>query len=334
MFVGFGLQPQAGLAQPWPSTTTKAAGLSEGSLAAALSYAEAQKSSEVLILHRGAIVAEVSWSPPLEGPYARMRVGSTEDGHAIEDVASVQKSFVSFLVGMALDRDLLDLEQPVSAILGSGWSSAPALAESKILLRHLLSMTSGLKPNGSFEAEVGSVWRYNTRIYSVTVALLEKVTKKSINELTKDWLAPLAMTDTSWVERKWVRDADANNVGLATTARDLARFGQAVLENGEVGGQAVGSKKHLAMALESSQDLNPAYGHLWWLNGKEFRLAARGRRVDSFMVPSAPADLVAANGALGRFVWIVPSRELVIVRLGDAPARDFAEGFWSRLLEP
>ena len=50
------------------------------------------------------------------------------------------------------------------------------------------------------------------------------------------------------------------------------------------------------------------------------------------MIPSAPADLVAALGALGRTCYVVPSLDLVVTRLGDQPSRDFGEQFWRLLM--
>ena len=46
------------------------------------------------------------------------------------------------------------------------------------------------------------------------------------------------------------------------------------------------------------------------------------------LVPSAPADLYAGYGALGRKVYIAPSRKLVVTRLGDAPGQRFDDEFW------
>ena len=58
---------------------------------------------------------------------------------------------------------------------------------------------------------------------------------------------------------------------------------------------------HLDEALSSSQEMNPAYGLLWWLNGKSsFRRGAAVRSFEGSMVPTAPDDMVAAQGALGR----------------------------------
>jgi hypothetical protein len=72
--------------------------------------------------------------------------------------------------------------------------------------------------------------------------------------------------------------------------------------------------------INTSQNLNLSYGYLWWLNGKS-----------SFMVPTlqnvfpgplftdAPADMYAALGKDGQTINVVPSQNLVLIRMGEAP---------------
>jgi hypothetical protein len=42
--------------------------------------------------------------------------------------------------------------------------------------------------------------------------------------------------------------------------------------------------------------------------------------------------LVVASGALGRKLWVVPSLDLVVTRLGDTPGPRFDNQFWTRLM--
>ena len=89
-------------------------------------------------------------------------------------------------------------------------------------------------------------------------------------------------------------------------------------------------------ALKPSQDMNRSYGYLWWLNGQ--KSAVRGaRQVKGPLIPTAPDDLVAAMGALGRKLYVVPSLGLVVTRLGDSPnvrgQPPFDAEFWKRLME-
>lgn len=312
-----------------------AAAWDETALEAALDYAQAQRSSAVIVRQSGAIVAERYWSPtPQPGSlYANLLGGHTAAGAPIEDVASLQKSVVSVLVGMAADRTLLTLDAPVSSHLGAGWSGASPEQEAAVTIRHLLTMTSALSPALQLEAPPGSLWRYNTRAYSKLVNVLEAVSGDDIATLTRRWLTePLGMKDTAWRRRPWVGgDVDANPLGLFATAADLVRFGELMLGRGLWRGERLLSEAYVDASVRPSQPLNPAYGYLWWLNGRPLRTAPAelGHEV---LAPAAPSDLFAAQGALGRKLYLVPSLELVVVRLGDAPDDDFNRRFWQLLM--
>ncbi len=80
--------------------------------------------------------------------------------------------------------------------------------------------------------------------------------------------------------------------------------------------------------------MNPAYGLLWWLNRLPVGRSMRGEEtVDATsLIPSAPAYLFAAQGALGRKLYVVPSLDLVVTRLGDRPEAEFNEKLWERLI--
>jgi len=303
-------------------------------LESALDYARRQRSSAVVVSERGRVVAERYW--PVEAAagstYATMVWGANETGAPIEDVASLQKSVVSILVGIASDRGLLGLGAPVSTYVRAGWSRATPEQESAITVRHLLSMTSGLTPTLEFAAPAGSAWQYNTRAYSTLVGVLEGVTGDDIGRTTRTWLTePLGMTATAWRRRPWVVSGqDANPIGLYTTARDLARFGELMLAGGVWAGRRVVSERYVKAALAPSQTANPAYGLLWWLNGRPSRSGPASP--DSVLAPAAPRDMAAAQGLLGRKVFVVPSLGLVVVRLGDAPDDDFNRRFWELLM--
>jgi CubicO group peptidase (beta-lactamase class C family) len=325
----------------WETVTAAKAGWDAEALDSVLTYAGEQRSTGVVVLYRGRILAERYWEIPPDPKDPKDRVhqmttGKTADGHSIEDVASMQKSVMSFLAGVARGKGLLDFEAPVSRYLGAGWSKATPEQEAAITVRHVLGMTSGLKMDGSYEAPPGTRWLYNTPIYAKTVQIVEKASGLTVDEYTKRWLTdPLGMSDSKWTARPWANDpaaSEGNTIGFSTTARDLARFGLMI----EAGGRwedkdVLGDPRYLAEAFTSSQQHNPSYGLLWWLNGKV--KSPRGSQiVDGPLIPSAPPDLVAALGALGRKVYVVPSVDLVVTRLGDETAKDFNDELWRRLM--
>jgi hypothetical protein len=70
----------------------------------------------------------------------------------------------------------------------------------------------------------------------------------------------------------------------------------------------------------TSQALNPSYGYLAWLNGKGTFMVPQSQVVFSGAIaPNAPADMFAAMGKNGQLLNIVPSKGLIVIRMGDDP---------------
>jgi hypothetical protein len=70
--------------------------------------------------------------------------------------------------------------------------------------------------------------------------------------------------------------------------------------------------------VNTSQNINLSYGYLWWLNGKaSFHLPGTQFQFNGFLVPHAPADMIAALGKNDQILNIVPSMGLVMIRMGD-----------------
>ncbi len=80
------------------------------------------------------------------------------------------------------------------------------------------------------------------------------------------------------------------------------------------------SRAFLFDATKTSQDINPSYGYLWWLNGKGKFMLPGGQEVynSNLVIPAAPADLYAAMGAEDQRLYLIPSKNMIIVRMGDA----------------
>lgn len=315
----------------WETVAPAELGLNPKKLQAALDYAGRNRSTGVVILHRGRILAEQHWDPKRVATpkFSQRSIAKTASGQAIEDVASVQKSIVSVLVGIAQEKGLIRISDRVSKHLGKGWSKATQKQENAITVRHLITMTSGLTETGKFEAPAGRKWRYNTWAYAKSMNLLEKASAMDRHELTRQWLTePLGMKDSQWAPRQSAELQGVNAYGFATSARDLARFGLMMLANGRWNGTTIlGDGEYLKTSTSSSQKMNAYYGYLWWLNRDPAN--PRARRIGS-----APQDTFSANGALNRRCWVVPSLGLVITRLGDQPParRGFDQEFW-RLLK-
>jgi len=322
----------------WETVTPEQAGFSSAGVEQALTVAASRFSSGVVILHNGRIMAEAYWQPidPPAG-YSNFVQGQDAEGRAIEDVASAQKSVAAVIFGIAQERGLLAIDDPVSKYLGQGWSNTTPDQEKAITLKHLLSMTSGLQTDMGYAATAGSTWLYNTPAYHNLMRVVETATGKDRNTVTTEWITgPLHMPQTRWTPRPWA-DA-AIGTGLSTTARELARFGLMIQAGGFWNDQKIiADQDFLADMLQPSQTLNPAYGYLWWLNGQGSSLSAgaRATRTDGWLIAAAPADLVTMQGAHDRKLYIVPSLGLVITRLGAAGGDDsasFNDAFWTALM--
>ena len=325
----------------WQTVEAASVGWNSDALSSAVDFAMSRKSSGVVVLHHGRILIERYQQ--IDAPsfrYKSMLYGKTSDGQVIEDVASVQKSVASILAGIAQEKGIIKLSDPVQKHLGKGWSHATVEQESQITIRHLLSMSTGLTDLLRYADPPGTKWRYNTNAYCLSVRAISASSGMTPNELTKAWLTgPVGMSDSQWIERRLARISppETNKLGFATSARDLARFGLLVLARGKWGNANIlTDQDYLAASLSPSQKMNPGYGYLWWLNGQ--RSAIRpGQLKAGTLNPQAPDDLVAALGALGRKCYVVPSLGLVVTRLGDNPDSigqpKFDTEFWRLLMK-
>jgi hypothetical protein len=71
--------------------------------------------------------------------------------------------------------------------------------------------------------------------------------------------------------------------------------------------------------VSTSQNLNLSYGYLTWLNGKSSSMVPGFQTVFPVqLIPNAPGDLYAALGKNDQKVYVVPSQNLVIIRMGNA----------------
>ena len=250
-----------------------------------------------------------------------------------EDVASVQKSVVSILIGIAQQKGLVDIEKSVSTYIGK-WTRLEEEKESLITIKNLLEMTSGLDVDFNYLAKPGSQWSYNTRAYSQLIFVLEKATGLKINALSSEWLfAPLLMKDTFWKERKKGPlgfRKDSSKYGLITTAEDLLKFGEFILDRGtSVADTIISDVNFLEESFKKSQNINEAYGYLWWLNNSKSHMTWDKGLSPGKLLPNVPDETILALGAGDRVLAIIPSKELILVRLGSFPNDlNFMNNLW------
>lgn len=239
--------------------------------------------------------------------------------------ASAGKSLTAFMVGLAQQDGYLSINDTASRFLGQGWTSCPPGKEEKITIRHQLTMTSGLDDGVAdpyctddtclkYLADAGTRWAYHNGPYTLLDSVIHAATGSTLNNFLSQKLS--TPTGISGLYYK----IDYNNI-FFSTARVMARFGLLMLNHGKWDNTIIMSDtSYFNHMISSSQNLNPSYGYLWWLNGQSSFMVPYSQMVfpGSFS-PSAPADMYAALGKNGQFINVVPSQNMVWIRMGDLP---------------
>lgn len=230
---------------------------------------------------------------------------------------SAGKTLIAMITGIAQQEGFLNINDKVSKYLGKGWTSEPPEKEDLITIRHLLTMTSGLydaqlidKSNLTYVADAGTRWSYS----NVFQILMDVVAAASHQDFDSYFNAKLR--DKIGMDGEW-------NYGLIytiyhSTTRSMARFGLLALNNGKWKNEQIINPTYFNESINSSQNLNPSYGYLTWLNGKSSYMVPEGQTVyPGSLVPNAPADMYAAMGAGDQRIYVIPSKNMVVVRMGD-----------------
>lgn len=239
--------------------------------------------------------------------------------------ASAGKSLTAFTLGIAQSENLLNIDDTSSSYLNSGWTSTSPSQESKISIRNQLTMTSGLDdgvndPNCTvdscliYEADPGTRWAYHNGPYTLLGDVLEAATNQNLNNYTyQKVLNPIGMNGL-YVKLGF-------NTVFFSTPRSMARFGHLVLNEGHWDSHVIlNDSIYFQEMTNSSQSLNPAYGYLWWLNGKStFKIPQSQIDFPGSICKDAPSDMYAALGKNGQLLNIVPSKKMVWIRMGDEP---------------
>jgi len=113
--------------------------------------------------------------------------------------------------------------------------------------------------------------------------------------------------------------------------RNMARFGLLMLNKGIWNSDTLmKDTTYYREMINTSQSLNQSYGYLWWLNGKNSHKLPGSQLVfpGSFS-PNAPSDMVAALGKNGQILNVVPSQNLIWLRMGNEPNAGFVPNFFN-----
>jgi CubicO group peptidase (beta-lactamase class C family) len=239
--------------------------------------------------------------------------------------ASAGKSLTANLIGIAQSEGIININNSTRSYLGDGWTNCSDEQEDQITVRHQLTMTTGLDylvgdQNCIDPAcllylnEPGEEWYYHNAPYTLLAQVISNASDQSYTSYTNERLANKLGFLGLW------SDTGSNQLFLST-ARGMARFGLYMMTEGEWNGEQIfEDEEYFQSMINTSQSINESYGYLLWLNGKNsYRLPGSTLTFQGSIVPDAPDDMYAAIGKNGQICMIVPSQDLVIVRMGNNP---------------
>ena len=258
--------------------------------------------------------------------------------------ASAGKTMTAFLVGIAQQEGIININNKTSQYLGRGWTSAPLLKENLITIKNQLTMTTGLDdavPDDDctlpscliYKADAGTRWAYHNAAYTILDSVIVNASGMGYNAYFQQ-----KIRNKIGMSGFWYKTSNSNNI-YWSNARSMARFGLLLLNKGKWDSTAILSDtNYFNNQISTSQTINPSYGYLTWLNGKNSFMAPTLQTVfPGSIITNAPADLYAALGKNDQKIYVVPSQKLVVIRLGESSGQvmlalsSFDNELWSKL---
>ncbi len=317
--------------EPWPRGLGEISGQKAGVDYARLNSAIDQAFSEpeqsgkrnvkaISIVHQGNLIAE--------------RYANGVDKQTPLLSWSMAKSITNLHVGLLVKAGKLNLFDAAEVPL---WQDSQD-PRSKITLDQLLRMSSGLEFNETYgiNTDVSSMlstkgdtaafasnkplafapdshWSYSSGTSNIIAGIIKRAVGGNFQDYyefnQQQLLQPLGINSA-------IFETDASNTFVGSsyfyaTARDWAKLGQLMLQNGSWNNQQLLPENWVEYSTTPTKThpLNE-YGAQFWLNAQP--LIADAPRT----WPSVPEDTYYMGGYQGQYVIVVPSKELVIVRLG------------------
>ncbi len=240
---------------------------------------------------------------------------------------SMAKSFTNALIGILVREGKADINKPFPR---DEWKEDD---RRNITLNNLLHMNSGLEWNEDYGnlsdvtvmlhkagdmgdyaaakklvAKPDSLWLYSSGTTNIVCEYIRTLFKDQDDYFAFPGKA--LFSKTGMRSAVWEPDASGTFVGssyIYATLRDYARFGLLYLHNGNWLGEQILPEGWVNYSTTPANGSGGKYGAFFWLNrGGEF--------------PGVPADMYSCNGHDGQFIYIIPSKNLVVVRTGHSPS--------------
>lgn len=247
---------------------------------------------------------------------------------------SIAKSITNTLAGIMVKDGKLDINQPVNI---PEWKND---SRKQITINNLMQMQSGLRWNENYgnrsdvtvmlycendfarfaynqplDFPAGSKWYYSSGSANIVNHLI-RTTIDNDNEYY-NFAQSRLFNKIGMSDAVLELDPSGTQVGSSyvyATARDYARYALLHLQDGIFNGERILPEGWVKYITTPASDSKGEYGSLFWLNkAKKY--------------PSAPEDLYSCNGHNGQQIFIIPSKELIVVLLGYSPKPDRVMNF-------
>jgi len=311
-----------------PETRT----ISDDALKAMETYAADFNSFAMIVIHKGVVQDE--WYPAF---WSARKITQSQSMH---------KTLQALFIGIAIEEGKIgSMHDPVGKYLAE-WKDDP---RGQITLYQLLTMSSGLTEpgfspnpfgdgmkwmNSGFSTDVifrtaqlegwppGSKYDYNNLNSELLGIVVSRVFNKRYAEILRDKLWVPMGGDRAWVHTDRPAGRAYTSCCLGATAMDWARIGMMLLGKGEVNGHRVVSAAWIAKMTERSPTARH-YGLQTWLGYDDPPIPEQGAGSTGAIAsgPYLARDTFLTWGRGQQHVWVVPSQELVVLRIGPALGR-------------
>ena len=261
-------------------------------------------------------------------------------------VRSIRKSFLSALIGIAVERRQIDLDMSLEQIDIDDVEPRLTPQERQATVRELLQARSGIyhaaiaespemtaskPPRGS--ALPGQQWHYNNWDFNALGTIYEQCTKQSLYVGFLEEIAqPIGMEDFTLADGVYAHGPESCHPAyhFKMTVRDMARFGHLYLNSGRWKAARIIPSQWVqdsTVASSHTQTALGGYGYMWWTTGhageaESARIAERNAQLPRFRC--------YAWGAFGQMICVVPEKQIVLATLCVSKPRPDPEwgNFW------
>jgi CubicO group peptidase (beta-lactamase class C family) len=233
-------------------------------------------------------------------------------------VYSITKSVLSILVGIAIDKGYLRLDEKLVEVLPEAFDANADPLAANITVRDLLTMTAGFAEIGQYTTKAtypdsdywrwmlnrpikyppGSHFRYDDIGANFLSVVLSKAVPQDESGFAREHLfGPLGINNYNWISD--YQGHLLGESGLYMTARDMAKIGLLYLRRGRWGDQQIVSEPYVDSSTDAQSEggapVHAAYGYLWWTRKTK-----------------AGDGAFFAAGYRSQVIYVAPNRDVVV----------------------